>query len=80
MHARLEMFTTRDSSGRRNQPSPQSYAISEKLIKREKSGNGFGLGSKTDFTKLRERTPGPIYKEKNICDRFIHLKLKLAQT
>ena len=79
MHGRLEMFTTRNGSYRRNEPNPQSYTISEKLVKREKSGNGFGLGSKTDFTKLREKTPGPIYKEKNLCDKFIHLKLKLAQ-
>jgi hypothetical protein len=73
------MFTTKNGSYRRNHPDPQSYEIKEKLVVRSRSGNGFGYGNKTDFTKLKEQTPGPIYRETSLADKFIHLKLKLKQ-
>lgn len=71
------MFTTRDSTHRLGNPGPQSFGIKETLIKRNRSGCSFGYGMKTDFTKLKEKTPGPIYSEKNFCDKFVHLKIKL---
>lgn len=72
------MWTTKNGTYRRNEPDPQSYEIKEGLVNRQQSAHGFGFGQKTDFTKLREKTPGPIYQEKNICDKFVHLKLKLG--
>lgn len=73
------MFTTLNGTHRHNEPHPQSYAIKEDLVKPAARKAGLGIGNKTDFTKLVERTPGPIYKERNFCDKFTHLKLKMTK-
>lgn len=77
MHGRLPMFTSQDATYKRHNPSPQKYLINEKLVTRDRGGNGLGFGEKIDFSKLAERSPGPIYDIRGFCDKFSHLKLEI---
>ena len=46
-------------------------------MKQNKRSAGIGIGIKTDFTKQREKSPGPIYKLSGFTDKFVHIKRKL---
>lgn len=77
MHERLPMFSSQNGNYRLNEPHPQSYELKEDLMKQNKRSAGIGIGQKTDFTKQREKSPGPIYKLSGFADKFTHIKLKL---
>ena len=77
MHERLPMFSTLNGNFRLTEPHPQSYELKEDLMKQTKRSAGIGIGNKTDFTKHREKSPGPIYKLSGFADKFVHIKRKL---
>lgn len=79
MHERLPMFSSLNAKARMSEPHPQSYELKEDLQIRNKRATALGYGQKTDFTKHREKSPGPIYKISGFTDKFTHLKVKMAQ-